>query len=105
MYSLDVKKAVGPDGVSPHILKHCCAELIYPICILFRHVCKSGQFPLSLKVSRITPVYKRKGSVTNPKLYRPIAVLPTLAMLFERVIYPQLYRHFPHISHPPSVGG
>jgi len=42
MRSLDVKKAVGSDGVSPLILKHCCAELSHPIYILFRRVCKSG---------------------------------------------------------------
>ena len=58
MHSLDVKRAVGPDGVSPHILKHCCAELSHPICILFHRVYKSGQFPPSWKVSRITPVQK-----------------------------------------------
>ena len=34
-------------------------------------------------MSRIIPVYKRKGSFTDPKFYRPIAVLPTLAMVFE----------------------
>ena len=27
LHSLDVKKAVGPDGVSPYILKYCCEEL------------------------------------------------------------------------------
>ena len=91
--SLDVKKAIGPDDVSPYILKHCSNELCYPVCMLFRRVCKTGQFPSSWKVSRITPVYKRRGSVTDPRFYRPIAVLPTLSMVFERVIYSQLYRH------------
>jgi len=64
--SLDVKKVVGPDGVSPYILKYCCAELCYPVCLLFRRVCRSGEFPLSWKVSHITPVYKCKGSATDP---------------------------------------
>ena len=66
--SLDVKKAIGPDGVSPYILKYCCDELCHPVCLLFHHVCRSGEFPLSWKVSRITPVYKRKGSVTDPHI-------------------------------------
>ena len=34
--SLDVKKAVGPDGVSPYILKYFCDELCRPVCLLFR---------------------------------------------------------------------
>ena len=49
--------------------------------------------PLSWKVSRITPVYKCRGSVTDPRFYCPIAVLPMLSMVFERVVYSQLYRH------------
>jgi len=37
MCSLDVTKAVGPDGIGPYILKYCCAELCHPVCILFHH--------------------------------------------------------------------
>jgi len=81
--SVDVKKAVGPDGVSPYILKYCCEELCYPVCLLFHRVCRAREFPLSWKVSHITPVYKCKGSATDPRFYRLIAVLPTLAMVFE----------------------
>ena len=67
-------------------------------------VCRAGEFPSSWKVSRITPVYKNKGSTTDPRFYRPIAVLPTLAMVFEHVIYSQMYRHIaPYI--PPSQFG
>ena len=64
--SLNVKKAVGPDGVSPYTLKYCCDELCYPVYLLFHRVCRAGEFPLSWKISRITPVYKCKGSVTDP---------------------------------------
>ena len=64
--SLDVKKAIGPDGVRPHILRHCANELCYPVCLLFYQVYNTGVFPLSWKVSHITPVYKRKVlSLTN----------------------------------------
>ena len=64
MQTLDVKKAIGSDGVSPYILKYCCDELYLLVCSLFRHVCRAGE--LSWKVSRITPVYKNKGSTTDP---------------------------------------
>ena len=47
---------------------------------------------------------KKKGSVTDPRFYHPIAVLPTTAMVFERVVYSQVYRHIsPYI--PPSQFG
>ena len=51
------------------------------------------RFPLSWKLSCITPVYKQKGSVTDPRFYSPITVLPILAMVFEWVIYSQIYHH------------
>ncbi|CAM9944976.1 unnamed protein product, partial [Heterosigma akashiwo] len=55
-------------------------------------------FPDSWKVARVTPVYK-KGDATDPKNYRPVSVLPTLAATFERVLMSQLssflYEHIP----------
>ena len=84
---LDVDKAIRPDNVSPHILKHCSNELCLPVFILFCHICRSGQFPVSWK---LTP---KKGSATDSHFYCLIAVPPTLAMVFERVIYPQIYHH------------
>ena len=96
LHYLDVKKVVGPDDGSPYILKY-CEELCNPVCLLFCSVCRSGEFPLLWKVSFIIPVYKRKGSATDPRFYCPIAVLPTLAMVFDHVIYSKLYRHiFPY---------
>jgi len=50
--SLDVNKAVGPDGISPHMLRYCCNELCLPLTILFTRICRSGDFPSSWKVSR-----------------------------------------------------
>ena len=90
---LDVTKAVGPDGVSPRLLKNCCLELCHPLFLLFRRVSSEAIIPASWKIARITPVYKRRGSVTHPSFYRPISVLPTLALLFERVISSQLYNY------------
>ena len=34
--SVNTKKAPGPDGVSPHLLKHCAEELIRPLVVIFR---------------------------------------------------------------------
>jgi len=40
----------------------------------------------------VTPVFK-KNSCSDPCNYRPIAVLPTLSRVFERVLQPILERH------------
>ena len=54
-----------------------------------------------MEVSPITPVHKCRGFATDPWFYHPIVALPTLTMLFERDIYPQLYQH--DIFHPPNL--
>ncbi|CAM9625752.1 unnamed protein product, partial [Heterosigma akashiwo] len=98
LQSLDVRKSVGSDGVSPRVLKHCARQLARPLTRLFQKVGKPGEFPRSWKVARATPVYKKKDT-SLPENYRPISVLPTLATTLERVLMKQLssflFRHIP----------
>ena len=97
LLSLDVNKSIGDDGLSPQILKSCAQLLSGPLTSLFRKICRQSILPASWKISRITPVFK-KGSRSDPTCYRPIAVLPTLSRVFERLLAPQLRRHIdPHI--------
>lgn len=60
-------------------------------CVYYISMSVQGwEFPVSWKASRITPVYKRMDSVTDPRFYRLIAVLSTLS-IFEKAFYSQLY--------------
>ena len=87
--SLDESKAVGFDGISPRVLKTCAKALVWILTRLFRKIVRTGEFPKSWKIARVTPVC-RKNSATNPSNYRPVSVLPTLATTFERVLMQQL---------------
>ena len=49
-------------------------------------------FPDDLKVLEVVPVYK-SGERENLNNYRPIAVLPTIARVFEKLLYRQLYSY------------
>ena len=89
LLSLDVNKSIGDDGLSPQILKSCAQLLSGPLTSLFCRICQQSLFPASWKISRITPVFK-KGSRSDPTCYCPIAVLPTLSRVFERLLAPQL---------------
>ncbi|KAG0727741.1 hypothetical protein GWK47_033998 [Chionoecetes opilio] len=42
---VDPKKALGPDGVSPHILKHCAAQLAAPVTDIFQYCLSTGRHP------------------------------------------------------------
>ena len=83
--------------MSPRIFKSYAQPLCGPLTSLFRKICQQSIFPASWKLSRITPVFK-KDSRLDPTCYRPIAVLPTLSCIFERLLVSQLQRHIdPHI--------
>ena len=89
LQSLDVAKSVGDDRVSPRVLNSCAQSLCGPLTTLFHMICWHSDFPTSWKTSRVTPVFK-KGSRTDPTHYRPIAVLPALSRVFEKLLVTQL---------------
>ena len=51
----------------------------------------SKMFPDDLKTAKVAPVFK-SGDRDNLNNYRPITVLPTIARVFEKLIYQQLYQ-------------
>ena len=92
LQSLDVTKSVGDDGVNPRILKSCAQSLCGPLTALFCMICQHTDFPTYWKISHVTPVFK-KGSRSNPMCSLPIAVLPTLSQIFEKLLVTQLRWH------------
>lgn len=64
---------------------------------LFTHLVNScimqGVFPDVLKIARIVPIFK-KGSNNDVSSFRPIALVPVLAKLFEVIMFRQLYDYF-----------
>ena len=51
-----------------------------------------GIFPNSLKIARVTPIYKG-GDKTDTGNYRPISVLPLFSKIFEKIVHKQLFRY------------
>ena len=52
----------------------------------------SNIFPADLKVSKVSPAHK-SGDRDDLNNYRPITVLPTIARVFERLLYDQMYTY------------
>ena len=74
------------------------SDLIVPVlCKLINLSYDSGIFPDCLKVARITPVYK-KGDMSNPTNYRPIASLPYISKIYERSMANRLISFFDKFS-------
>ena len=52
----------------------------------------SKVYPDDLKIGKVTPVHKG-GDKDDLNNYHPITVLPTIACVFEKIIYQQLYKY------------
>ena len=54
----------------------------------------TGVFPNLLKISKVIPLYKKDDTGnTNMSNYKPIALLPSITKIFEKVILLQLTKY------------
>ena len=88
--NLDTSKSVGPDGVSPFILKNCCYVLCPFITRLFEKIVSQGLYPQSWKIANVLPIFK-SGDPGLPSNYRPISITSVLSKLLERIVHHQMY--------------
>ena len=82
------------------------SSIITPVLVgTFNHCMKIGIFPESLKVGKITPIFK-KGDAQLLENYRPVSTLPIFGKIFEKIIYERLYSFFisQNIMNPQQFG-
>jgi hypothetical protein len=94
-----LKKATGMDNISAKILKLTSTVMIGPITSLVNSMIESSTFPDTMKIARVSPVYKKENPLDR-KNYRPVSILPAVSKVFERTISRQLDDYFSSIFHP-----
>lgn len=90
---LDVKSSVGPDNISPIVMKNCAEVLVWPLWILHQKSMELGKISSKLKVSRVVPVYKKKGKKMDVKNYRITAISSVIMRIYESAIRLKLLSH------------
>lgn len=90
--SLKSSSASGWDNIPSSFIKLAKNELIPIICHLTNLCFKKGIFPLLLKKSIITPVYK-SGDESILGNYRPISVLPSISKILEKLLNNRLINY------------
>ena len=78
LMNVDTTKSAGIDNLSGRFLKDGAEVLASPMAQLCNLSIKTSSFPDSCKTAKLKPLFKGKGSKTDPKNYRPISLLPLI---------------------------
>ena len=89
---VDVRKATGPDDVSPRTLKHCASELAGPLSEAFTACLEENTSPSLWKEAWVMPVHKRSAR-TELGNNRQNSLLSVVGKVFERVVANEVCRH------------
>ena len=86
LISLNTSKAMGCDGISPMLLKHCATALFQPLHHLFLLSIMQSYLPLEWRTHLIKPILK-SGSNFLVENYRPISLLCIASKILEKIIH------------------
>jgi hypothetical protein len=82
-------KATGHDSFPPKLLKIAAPALTTVIMNIVNRILLEKKFPIDFKKAEITPVFKSDNKHVKSN-YRPISILPCLAIVTEKLINSQL---------------
>lgn len=81
--NLNPKKAPGPDGIHPLVLRKLAAVLAAPLAELFTQSMQSGRIPTCWKNAIVKPFFKG-GDKHLPENYRPVNLTSVVGKVMER---------------------
>ena len=96
--NLNETKAVGIDGIGLRFIKDSLPIMAFYYTIIVNTSIATGKYPKLWKHPLINPVYK-SGETEEVGNYRPIALLPILSKVLEKVVSTQLMDHLESQSH------
>ena len=83
--SLDYNKAVGINSFPIKILKLVKEQIAEHLCFIYNLSFATGIFPDSLKITKVTPVYK-EGSKLECANYRPLTLISNLDKIVKKLM-------------------
>ena len=86
-------KATGLYGIPNKALKDSAELIASSLSDLFNFSIGTKTYPDDFKVAKVTPIFK-SGDKDDVNNYRLISIIPTIARVFEKLIYNQLYQYF-----------
>ena len=93
LQKLKPNKSPGTDQIHPYLLRECAPYLAKPLSKLFNLTMKQGSLPSEWKLAEIRPIYKKKGSKSDPSNYRPVSLTSVTCKIFEKIVKKTLCNH------------
>ena len=91
--------ALGVDGIPVIFWKNCVDTLALPVTHMVNSSIQTAIVPAVFKRAIVHPVYKGGNKdQASPSSYRPVAVLPALSKVLERIVCDQLGGYLEDIS-------
>jgi len=89
LLKLNPHKSLGPDGISPFVLRYAARAFVVPHKIIFSKSADQRAVPHHWSDAHINPIFKN-GDESHPGNYRPISLTSVLCKLMERLVRDQL---------------
>ena len=89
---LKPKTSADIDGISIKLLKTLAQEISVPLSHIFNLSLNQGVFPMALKSSRVTPIFKAGNSEVCDN-YRPISLQSSISKILEKIVSINLTNH------------
>ena len=90
--SLKPNKGPGYDNISSNVVNETSDTFFTPLKYIFNLSLQQGIFPKILKITKVSPVYKKDEGflLTN---YRSMSVLLSFSKLLKRIMYNRLFKY------------
>ena len=86
--------APGGDGLGPALFKNGGLSLTFALTDLYNHMMQTGDFPESFLTSKVIPLWKQKGDISDADKYRCVTIGQTGLKIGERVVLSEIDDHF-----------
>ena len=101
--NINPKNTITSKSIPPKVLKKSAKVLAIVLHKLFNYSIEKSDFPQNLKLTDITPVYKKNDPLDKTN-YRPVSVLPLVSKVFERIMLKQINDFIVSFLSPYSCG-
>ena len=105
LLNLKNSKSAGIDMIDTNILKSSSKYILPALTHIMNLSIEKQCFPTKWKTAKVIPLLK-KGDPLNPKNYRPVAILPVISKILERVVFNQIVQYMEknELLHPNHNG-